>query len=101
VAPEVDPSAEMDVSEEMVPEVNLPDEIDGSVDRTVNWVLASPDDFEMEDQQTRLHEAHLKWCQSRLTQLVTSGVIRGCRTGTYPLQSMIRCPYSMQSTSGF
>ena len=39
MVPEVDPPVEMDVSEEMVPEDNLPDEIDGSVDRTVNLSL--------------------------------------------------------------
>ncbi|CAL8282342.1 unnamed protein product [Boreogadus saida] len=42
----------------MVPKVNLPGEIDGSVDRTVHWVLSSPDDSELEDRQTGLSEGH-------------------------------------------
>ena len=45
-------------SGEMVPEINLPDDMDGSVERTTHRVLDSPDDFEMEDRRTRLSEAH-------------------------------------------
>ena len=56
--PEVNPVVEVDVSEGMVPKVNLPGEIDGSVDRTVHWVLSSPDDSELEDRQTGLSEGH-------------------------------------------